>query len=328
MATPQLALVAQLWSGLRIALYLVAAATTLATLAGWLSWWWLPCELASHFRVQYLWIALICTISLAAAQQWRAAALAAVPVVLNLAVILPLYWPRQNRETESRPIRLESINVYSGNRRHADVLKFIAATQPDIVLLEEVTSEWRDVFDALAADFPYQETELREDNFGIGLVSRLPLESVQVRKVGSAGLPSIVARLRWEGAPLTIVGTHPLPPAGREMWRLRNGQFEALAALSRTLSGAVVVIGDLNTTSWSAHFGTLLDGTRLRDSRPGFGVQASWPAWSPLPRIPIDHCLVSPEIMVRRRFIGADVGSDHFPLVVDLAIDAGAASAK
>ena len=38
----------------------------IATVAGWLSWWWLPCELASHFRVQYLWIAFVCALALAA----------------------------------------------------------------------------------------------------------------------------------------------------------------------------------------------------------------------------------------------------------------------
>ena len=127
---------------------------------------------------------------------------------------------------------------------------------------------------------------------------------------------------------MTIIGTHPLPPGNSETWRLRNEQFEALARLCRTQTDAVVVIGDLNTTSWSAHFGTLLAGTRLRDSRAGFGVQATWPAWSPLPRIPIDHCLVSPEIVVRQRFIGPDVGSDHYPLVVDLAVNAREADAK
>jgi endonuclease/exonuclease/phosphatase (EEP) superfamily protein YafD len=324
MATPPLAIAVQVFFGARIALDLVAAATAVATLAGWTSRWWLPGELASHFRVQYFWTALACTLALCAARHWRDAALAAVPVMLNLSVILPLYWPRSTPATESPLLRVESINVYSGNRRHADVIEFIGATRPDVVLLLEVTSDWRDVFDALAVDYPFQETALREDNFGIGLVSRLPLESVEVRAIGSARIQSIVARLRWKGAPLTIVGTHPLPPAGAENWRLRNDQFAAVATLCRTLTGAVVVIGDLNATSWSAHFGTLLDGTRLRDSRAGFGVQASWPQWSPLPRIPIDHCLVSPEIVVRQRFIGADVGSDHYPLVVDLAVDASA----
>ena len=182
------------------------------------------------------------------------------------------------RTTDSPSLRVASINVYSGNRRHADVLKFIAASRPDVVLLLEVTSDWRDLFDALATDYPFQKTALREDNFGIGLVSRLPWESVTVREIGSAEVPSIVAHLRWQGEPLTIIGTHPLPPGGNEMWRLRNEQFAALAELCRSQTDAVVVIGDLNATSWSAHFDTLLDGTRLRDSRAGFGVQASWPA--------------------------------------------------
>ena len=200
MPTPPPTLAIQLLIGVQIALYLVAAGATLATLAGWLSWWWLPGELASHFRVQYLSIGLACALTLAAARQWRAAALAAVPVVLNLSVILPLYWPGVTSQTASPPLRVASINVYSGNRRHADVVKFIAATKFDVVLLLEVTSDWHDVFDTLAADYPFQETALREDNFGIGLVSRVPLESLKVRDIGSAEVPSIVAHLRWEGA--------------------------------------------------------------------------------------------------------------------------------
>jgi endonuclease/exonuclease/phosphatase (EEP) superfamily protein YafD len=328
MATPPPALAIQLLRGVRFALYLVTAGAAAATLAGWTSRWWLGGELASHFRVQYFWICLACAISLAIAGQWPAAGLAALLVVLNLSVIAPLYLPVTTIASANPPLRIASINVNSGNRRHADVHKFITTTQPDVVLLLEVTSAWHDLFEDLTADYPYQETELREDNFGIGLVSRVPLESLEVREIGPAELPSIVAQLRWQDAPLTIIGTHPLPPGNRELWRLRNDQFAALAALCRAQNDAVVVIGDLNTTSWSAHFGTLLDGTRLRDSRTGFGVQPSWPAWSPLPRIPIDHCLVSPEIVVRNRFIGVDVGSDHYPLMVDLEIVAGASIAK
>jgi len=37
-------------------------------------------------------------------------------------------------------------------------------------------------------------------------------------------------------------------------------------------------------------------------------------------RVAIDHCLVSPEIAIRDRHIGPDVGSDHFPVVLDFAL--------
>lgn len=315
-------------SGVRIALYLVALAVATATLAGWTSRWWLPGELACHFRVQYFWIALACALALAAARGPRVAALAAVPAVLNLAVIVPLYWPQAILQIERPPLRVASINVYSRNRRHSDVLKFIADTRPDVVLLLEVTTAWRDLLDALAVDYPFQKIELRGDNFGMALFSRVPWESATVHEFGAGGLPSIVASLRWQGETVVLLGTHPVPPGGNKMWRLRNEQFAAMATFCRKQTGAVMLLGDLNSTNWSAYFGTLLDGTRLRDSRAGFGVQASWPAWSPLPRIAIDHCLVSPEIAVRNRFIGPDVGSDHFPLVLDLSIDAAAANTR
>ncbi|ELR98939.1 hypothetical protein GLO73106DRAFT_00027820 [Gloeocapsa sp. PCC 73106] len=34
--------------------------------------------------------------------------------------------------------------------------------------------------------------------------------------------------------------------------------------------------------------------------------------------IPIDHCLISPEIKVTSIYTGADTGSDHRPLIINL----------
>ena len=33
---------------------------------------------------------------------------------------------------------------------------------------------------------------------------------------------------------------------------------------------------------------------------------------------PIDHCLLSDDLFVENRFVGKFVGSDHFPIVVDV----------
>ena len=73
------------------------------------------------------------------------------------------------------------------------------------------------------------------------------------------------------------------------------------------------ILGDLNVSPWSPHFGGL-----LRES--GRGVQATWPTNLAPMRIPIDHCLVSPDVSVVGRRVGPDVGSDHFPIVVDVQI--------
>jgi endonuclease/exonuclease/phosphatase (EEP) superfamily protein YafD len=40
----------------------------------------------------------------------------------------------------------------------------------------------------------------------------------------------------------------------------------------------------------------------------------------PVPGIPIDHVLVTPDLVPLRVERGPDVGSDHFPLFVELAL--------
>jgi len=95
-------------------------------------------------------------------------------------------------------------------------------------------------------------------------------------------------------------------------------------------------VGDLNTSPWSAHFQDLLHHTVLRDSQRGFGLQGTWPQfYSPLgndtllsrlggllglAQIPIDHVLISPEWQVGHWKRLDPVGSDHWPIEVDLRL--------
>jgi endonuclease/exonuclease/phosphatase (EEP) superfamily protein YafD len=90
--------------------------------------------------------------------------------------------------------------------------------------------------------------------------------------------------------------------------------------LARKRTGALVLLGDLNTTSWSPHFRDLINTAGLKDSRAGFGIQPTWPAGTPPLWIPLDHCLVSPEIKVHDRRVGPNVGSDHFPVIVEFSL--------
>jgi len=93
------------------------------------------------------------------------------------------------------------------------------------------------------------------------------------------------------------------------------------------------MIGDLNATMWSPYFRTLRTKLGLHDSRKGFGILPTWttpspvspfPAWlAPLLAILIDHCLLSRDIQAIEMHIGKPVGSDHLPIVVDLAIPSG-----
>jgi endonuclease/exonuclease/phosphatase (EEP) superfamily protein YafD len=99
----------------------------------------------------------------------------------------------------------------------------------------------------------------------------------------------------------------------------RNEQFTKAASILRATEGTKFLIGDLNTSMWSPYFADLVKGSGLRDARAGFGLIPSWPM--PLPaflQIPIDHCLVSDDVVVKGIKTGQRTGSDHRPLIVDV----------
>jgi endonuclease/exonuclease/phosphatase (EEP) superfamily protein YafD len=132
-------------------------------------------------------------------------------------------------------------------------------------------------------------------------------------------LPTIVAKLDLPPGKMTLVALHPSSPGSEWNHDARNAQLLAAAEIAAQQKGPVMMLGDFNTTSWSPVFSDVLATSGLRDSRLGFGVEPTWPG-VPLPlRIPIDHCLVSPEIAITDRRVGPDIRSDHRPLVVDFA---------
>jgi endonuclease/exonuclease/phosphatase family metal-dependent hydrolase len=49
-------------------------------------------------------------------------------------------------------------------------------------------------------------------------------------------------------------------------------------------------------------------------------VLPTYPAWFPLLWLPLDHCLVSADLLVGQFRVGPYAGSDHFPVVVDFSL--------
>lgn len=285
-----------------------------ALLAG--SHW--PGELVCHFREQYAWLAA-CGLALAIAARANWAALAAALVLAwQFAGIAPFYLPAtQPPAAEGPPLRIMALNVHTSNRLHARTISAIRRAKPDVVFLLEVNDRWSEALRALADEYPYSLVEPREHNFGMAVLSRRPWASAQVVYAIDEDFPFLIVELDHQERRWTIVGAHPIPPVRRSTWRLRNRQLEFLAAQVPS-DRPVVVMGDLNLTSWSPEFGRLLASAQMRDSRDGFGLQPTWPAPLPFARIPIDHALVSPEVVVVGRRVGPDVGSDHLPVVVDI----------
>ncbi|MBI4878387.1 MAG: endonuclease/exonuclease/phosphatase family protein [Planctomycetes bacterium] len=278
----------------------------------------------SHFRVQYLVLLLTAAGVCALARRVRTASLFAAFALLDLAVIVPFYVdPAPLPEVRvSRTIRGMLLNVCTRRGDPSRVLAEIVSWDPDFVVLEEIDEEWLVRLAPLAASHPHSVTRPRPDNFGIGLFSRIPFARAEIVTLGAADPPSVLARFDLGGRALHVFGTHPVRPGERRYTLWRDEQLERIAEFLAGAVRPVLVLGDLNVTPWSCRFSELLETARLSDTARGRGVQATWPVDVPLLRIPVDHCLCSEGVVVEERWVGSDVGSDHFPLIVDFHLSA------
>ena len=303
--------------GLLTAGGVVVCVSTIFGFLGHFSWF---LDLFSHFRVQYAIVLSILGVLLVGGHRRGTAALFLGCACVNLALVLPLYFGGSSvRMDAAHKLRALLLNVNTHLGDAARVREFISAAAPDILVLEEISSRWMSDLAWLTNSHPHSLAQPREDNFGIGLFSKLPLAEGKVVYIGDAGVPSIIATVFTAHTNLRVIATHPLPPGGRDYSHWRNDQLERLPDYVRS-NLPVLLLGDLNVTPWSCHFRRLLTRTGLRDSTKGFGVQPTWPNYNPLLRIPIDHCLHSQDIIIVDRQVGEDVSSDHYPLIVDFVI--------
>jgi len=244
--------------GLLTAAGAVVYAATLLSFLGRFSW---ILDLFFHFRVQYLCCLVLIGVIVAIGRRRRAAVVLLAFACVNLALVLPLHFGKQSQSVDASPaFRAMFLNV---NTRLGDadrVKEVVTEDAPDILVLEEISSGWVAALSWLTNSYPHSCAEPREDNFGIGIFSKVPIVESEVAYIGDAGVPSIRAALDTGHSDLHVLATHPLPPGSRGYARLRDVQLGSLPDYVRS-GYAVLLLGDLNTTPWNYQFRRLLART-------------------------------------------------------------------
>lgn len=278
-------------------------------------------ELFSHFRLQYFFVALLLALVLALMRaRWWAVTLMLVTLI-NAAPLAPWYFTGTKTAPPSNPtLTILQANVYGGNHRTQRLLDLIETEQPDVIFLQEVTDTWVAAMDQVADRYPYAHAIPRHDNFGIAVYSRQPWLNIEVIESPPRALPSLLLRLPFHNTVASFVTTHPVPPIGADWYKARNQQLESIAELMASLDGPKVLVGDLNISMWAHHYEPLVATTGLRNARYGFGILPTWPKNLPIAAIPIDHCLISDEFAVQDIRVGDSIGSDHLPMIIELAL--------
>jgi len=308
---------------------LAASVSVLPTWAGEMAASWMPQIALGLFVVA---VGLL----LAGLRMWPAV-LAGTAVLLVL-VMAPVI--RQSAQVMARDAtgpataRIVFANINLANDDLGPLAAWAAAMDADVIVLTEVAPRHGAVVDAAFPGYPERVLEPRRHPFGIMILSRLPVTAqgtatladvrargdvISVHGVGAA--PVIAwADVQLAGGLLRVVGLHPWPPLWPEMMHTREGQLDAAAGMIAAHEAATVVLGDFNATPWSP----ALRSFAARVGLTGFNLAPTWPAWLGPAGIAIDHALVGGGLSVLRLQTGPDIGSDHRPIMVELALVAPA----
>lgn len=296
----------------------VIAVASLASFAGrWV--WWL--DVLANFRAQYV-VVLALLGGIVVISRWRRSGAAILAVaLLNLIFVAPLYIGSPGESDPAAPhLWVLSFNLLSTNESYSEVIEYIETVQADLVFLHEASRPWEVALEAAGLD--YEIIRARSENliFGTVVLARDEVEAVS-HGFAEAQPRAVALHYQPDGwpVPVEVLSSHTLAPTTQTRASLRDAQLAFAANWAADQEGAYFVVGDLNVTPWSWPFRNLLTKGETRNSQIGFGLQPTFAATSfAFLRVPIDHLLHSDALLIRDRRLGPSLGSDHFPLLVNL----------
>jgi endonuclease/exonuclease/phosphatase (EEP) superfamily protein YafD len=220
-------------------------------------------------------------------------------------------------------------NVQMENEDHQRLLDLAAEVDPDVLLAVEVDDAWARALDCLSDRYPYAVRHPRDNWYGMQLLSKLELIEPRIEFLVQDDIPSLRTRLRLRnGVEVVLRGLHPRPPEPirDQPSSPRDAELVAVGRdIGRNKDVPTIVAGDLNDVAWSDTSQLFVRLSGLLDPRVGRGFFNSYNARNPLFRYPLDHVFHSKHFeLVRLERLRA-IGSDHFPILIELQFDQDAA---
>jgi endonuclease/exonuclease/phosphatase (EEP) superfamily protein YafD len=252
-----------------------------------------------------------------------------IAVSATFVAVLHLAWvaPGHLACASARPadaVGVGSANLLAVAPRPDRQLRALLELDVDVWCLQELTGRTADLLTRgdPARRWPHRHLEPDDDSaFGIGIASGLPLADAWTEDL--VGVPVAFAVLGGVGpaAGTTLVCVHTVPPRNTSHTGRWSSQMDALTRRVAALSGPVVVAGDLNATRHHPAYRRLLAAAGLRDAHAEVGRASAWtwpapPYWDLLPKLRLDHVLVSEGVTVWAAEEGRAAGSDHRPIAV------------
>jgi endonuclease/exonuclease/phosphatase (EEP) superfamily protein YafD len=257
--------------------------------------------------------------------------------VASMVALTPTAWSYAPKDSpppapDAPNLRVMSMNLYVANRNAAKIVAQIRAADPDVIVLQEFTPFAQTVLQSAFADrdYPHRFLMPQLDPSGNAVYSRLPFveRPSPDQSTGTTGRSErIRAVISVGGRPVVIYAVHPASPGSVHAIWLNRQQTANLLERVRQEDEPVLVAGDFNFTDEAAN-ATALRGAGLVSAHDlaGTGRDSTWP-FAPtsrryLPGVRIDHVFLDRRLTCTKFGVAGDSGSDHRPIVADVAFRA------
>lgn len=255
-----------------------------------------------------------------------------LPLLAAILIGVVVAAPALSRAARARPLRLMTFNVNYGNPDPDAALDAIADANADVVLLQEITDEWkRALASRFRATYPHQVFRIhRRAAGGLAVLSKLPIDAEEVLPSPLRGwFPAQRLVVDTAFGALQILNVHLRPAIDGGNWikgyittpPLRRREIESY--WKKLVHGLPTVIaGDFNEAPDGR---TLAFLARKSMSRVATRGPTTWRyqvtsggKTSDLLKLDIDHVMVDSRLTARDGEVIDAGASDHRPVVVTI----------
>ena len=275
--------------------------------------------------------AWIVTIAALVTRHWLLSAIGAALIVYDLVVVVPgLIAARQPRWARHAPtLEIVVANVFIDNKTPRGAAQQLVSASADVVIVVESTASFMAIFDEVGGTdaYPKRVSDPDDDSdYAVTLATKREL-GPRSRMATLGPLKLAIADIDVDGVSTLVLALNPMAtvdPGGHETWK---EQIEVLKELVPTLSGPLIIAGDLNTTRYRPEFEELLE-LGLRDGfdllgkalNPSFKLGADGVLGKVGAVARLDHALVSDRVFPLSVENLEPCGSDHLPFKLRVAV--------
>lgn len=277
--------------------------------------------------------AWVVTIAALVTRHWLLGAIGAMLGAYHLYAVVPrLIAARVPRWAKRAPtLEIVVANVFIDNKTPQDAARQLVEISADVVIVVESTAAFMTVFDDAGGSdtYPNKVSDPDDDSdYAVTLATKHEL-GPRSRMATVGPLRLAIADIDVNGIRTLVVALNPMAtvdPGGHETWK---EQIEALKEFVPTVTGPLIIAGDLNTTRYRPEFEELLEmGLRDAIDSLGKGLNPSFKlgAEGVLAKVGavarLDHALVNNAVFPLAVENLEPCGSDHLPFKLTVAVRA------